>query len=120
MYPLKLLTDIITNLAQSEEDRRRLKTKPYYNTNWIDDLQNYDVEDLDFEEFCERFEIDPLSFVLMCLSNTSNTPDGEPVCGFLKTKNKLLYQTFTNALFNGKEFKPALEEANKIYLENLN
>lgn len=37
-----------------------------------------------------------------------------------KTLNQSLHQTFTNALFNGKDFETALEETNAIYLENLN
>lgn len=36
------------------------------------------------------------------------------------TLNHLLYQTFTTALFHGKDVDTALEETNKIYLENIN
>jgi hypothetical protein len=35
------------------------------------------------------------------------------------TQNKTLYIIFTTALFNGKSFETALEEANEVYLENI-
>ena len=36
------------------------------------------------------------------------------------TLNRLLYTTLNQALFNGKDFETALEEANEIYLKNIN
>jgi hypothetical protein len=131
----QLLQDTIHHLATSPEARERFnsisasklkedislfnKSVKDSDTIYYKLFNIHKIYDLDFRGFDLS---DRLYFIQTALSNTT---DGKPVCDFLAIQhyteflNETLYKTFTTALFNGKDFETALEEANEVYLKNI-
>jgi hypothetical protein len=125
----QLLQDILNHLATNPEAKERF--------NLISSVKMlHEFGNLEFYQVANWFDFtnsDDHTQVYIIQTALSNTPDGVAVCDFLSVKvettkearpfvalNRILFQTFTTALFNGKSFETALEETNAVYLAEIN